>query len=74
MMLRRLLNGDVVQSTQASLMVFGIAEIVSYLPRSTWLHPGDMIATGTPGGLGSRRTPPLWLKVGALTNQMENEA
>ena len=62
--LRTLLNGEVVQSSQASLMIFGIREIIEYVSRSTLLQPGDVIATGTPGGVGSRREPPLWLKAG----------
>ena len=58
------LNGDVVQSSRASLMIFGIATVIEYLSRWTELRPGDVIATGTPGGVGARRTPPLWMKPG----------
>ena len=58
------LNGGVVQSAHASQMIFGIREVIAYCSRWTPLRPGDVIATGTPGGVGSRRTPPLWMKPG----------
>jgi 2-keto-4-pentenoate hydratase/2-oxohepta-3-ene-1,7-dioic acid hydratase in catechol pathway len=58
------LNGQVMQSALASQMIFSIAELISYCSRWTPLAPGDIIATGTPGGVGSRRTPPLWMKPG----------
>ena len=45
-------------------MIFGIREIIAYCSRWTPLRPGDVIATGTPGGVGSRREPPLWMKAG----------
>ncbi len=58
------LNGEIVQSSHASLMIFDISTIVEYLSRWLELRPGDVIATGTPGGVGARRTPPLWMKPG----------
>ena len=58
------LNGEIVQSAHASQMIFGIAETIAYCSRWTVLRPGDVIATGTPGGVGSRREPPLWMKPG----------
>lgn len=58
------LNGEEVQSAMASDMIFGIADIIEYCSRWTELKPGDVIATGTPGGVGSRREPPLWMKPG----------
>lgn len=58
------LNGEVVQSVHASQMIFGIREVIEYCSRWTVLRPGDVIATGTPGGVGSRREPPLWMKPG----------
>ena len=58
------LNGQIVQSAHASQMIFGIREVIAYCSRWTPLRPGDVIATGTPGGVGSRRTPPLWMKQG----------
>jgi 2-keto-4-pentenoate hydratase/2-oxohepta-3-ene-1,7-dioic acid hydratase in catechol pathway len=57
-------NGETVQSAHAGQMIFDISSVVSYCSRWTWLEPGDVIAMGTPGGVGSRRTPPQWLKPG----------
>jgi 2-keto-4-pentenoate hydratase/2-oxohepta-3-ene-1,7-dioic acid hydratase in catechol pathway len=58
------LNGQTVQSAHLSDLIFGIAQIIAYCSRWTVLKPGDVIATGTPGGVGSRRIPPLWMKPG----------
>ncbi len=58
------LNGEVVQSSHASLMIFDIHRCIAYVSQVMPLRPGDVIATGTPGGVGSRRTPPLWMKPG----------
>ena len=60
------LNGAVVQSTTADLMLYDIPTAIAYVSQWTPLAPGDVIATGTPGGVGSRRTPPLWMKAGDL--------
>ena len=45
-------------------MIFGVAQLVSYLSRYMTLAPGDIIATGTPPGVGMGRTPPRYLKAG----------
>jgi 2-keto-4-pentenoate hydratase/2-oxohepta-3-ene-1,7-dioic acid hydratase in catechol pathway len=45
-------------------MIFPVAELVSYVSRFCTLEPGDVIATGTPAGVGFARTPPVWLKEG----------
>ena len=58
------LNGEVVQDTTIDQMIFDIPRQIEYCSSFTRLEPGDVIATGTPGGVGSRRTPPLWLKPG----------
>jgi 2-keto-4-pentenoate hydratase/2-oxohepta-3-ene-1,7-dioic acid hydratase in catechol pathway len=58
------LNGDVVQSTTADLMIFDIPTAIEYISRWTPLAPGDVIATGTPAGVGAMRNPPLWMKHG----------
>jgi 2-keto-4-pentenoate hydratase/2-oxohepta-3-ene-1,7-dioic acid hydratase in catechol pathway len=58
------LNGQVVQDAVAADMIFSISEIIAYLSTFTTLLPGDVIATGTPGGVGAKRTPPLWMKAG----------
>lgn len=60
------LNGEVMQSASTSQMIFSIAQTVEFLSSFTTLHPGDVIATGTPGGVGFARKPPVWLKPGDL--------
>ena len=45
-------------------MIFPIPKIIAYLSTFTELEPGDVIATGTPHGVGLGRTPPLWMKAG----------
>ncbi len=57
-------NGNTVQSATGDLLIFDIPRIISYVSEFTCLSPGDVIATGTPGGVGARRNPPLWLKPG----------
>jgi 2-keto-4-pentenoate hydratase/2-oxohepta-3-ene-1,7-dioic acid hydratase in catechol pathway len=54
-------NDEVVQDSHTSRMYFGVAEIISYVSRSFTLEPGDVIATGTPGGVGVFRDPPRFL-------------
>lgn len=58
------LNGDQVQHATASQMIFGISQVIAYCSLFAELKAGDVIATGTPGGVGARRVPPLWLKPG----------
>lgn len=58
------LNGEVVQQESTGELLFGIAELIEYITIWTELTPGDVIATGTPGGVGAGRTPPLWMKPG----------
>jgi 2-keto-4-pentenoate hydratase/2-oxohepta-3-ene-1,7-dioic acid hydratase in catechol pathway len=57
-------NGATMQSSSTSKMVFGVAFIVSYLSRFMSLLPGDIVATGTPSGVGLGRKPPVYLKAG----------
>lgn len=57
-------NGQVVQQTSTADMIFSVAEIIAYLSRSITLEPGDIIATGTPSGVGFKREPALFLKPG----------
>ena len=45
-------------------MIFPIATVIAYISSFTPLKPGDVIASGTPGGVGAKRTPPLWMKPG----------
>ena len=58
------LNGEVVQQESTGELIFGIAELIEYITVWTELMPGDVIATGTPGGVGAGRTPPLWMQPG----------
>jgi 2-keto-4-pentenoate hydratase/2-oxohepta-3-ene-1,7-dioic acid hydratase in catechol pathway len=58
------LNGEVVQQESTGELIFGIAELIEYITIWTELMPGDVIATGTPGGVGAGRTPPLWMQPG----------
>ncbi|WP_316194985.1 MULTISPECIES: fumarylacetoacetate hydrolase family protein [unclassified Bradyrhizobium] len=60
------LNGQIVQEATISQMIFDIPRQIEYCSSFTRLEPGDVIATGTPGGVGSRRTPPLWMKPGDI--------
>jgi 2-keto-4-pentenoate hydratase/2-oxohepta-3-ene-1,7-dioic acid hydratase in catechol pathway len=58
------LNGQVVQHTTTDQMIYAVPKIISYLSDVTVLQPGDVIATGTPEGVGHGRVPPLWMKAG----------
>jgi 2-keto-4-pentenoate hydratase/2-oxohepta-3-ene-1,7-dioic acid hydratase in catechol pathway len=58
------LNGVVVQSASIGQMIFSIPRIIEYISVFTPLGPGDIIATGTPGGVGFKREPPLFMKPG----------
>lgn len=57
-------NDQVVQDAGFDQMIFSVADIIAYCSRFTPLSPGDVILTGTPGGVGAKRTPPLWLQPG----------
>ncbi len=57
-------GGEVVQSATTRQLIFDISEIIVYCSTFTTLEPGDVIATGTPGGVGYARTPPRWLEPG----------
>ena len=58
------LNGQVMQTSNTSKMIFKVAHLVSYLSQGMTLQPGDVIATGTPDGVGIFRKPPVLLKPG----------
>ena len=58
------LNGEVMQSSNTSKMIFGVAYLVHYNSQAITLEPGDVIATGTPEGVGIFRQPPVLLKDG----------
>ncbi|MUZ62875.1 fumarylacetoacetate hydrolase family protein [Agrobacterium vitis] len=58
------LNGQVMQDATLADLIFPIATLISYCSHFTPLQPGDVILTGTPGGVGDRREPPLFMKAG----------
>ena len=79
------LNGEVMQRASTSDMIFGVAETIALLAEVLTLEPGDVIAMGTPAGVGQARTPPVWMKagdryeveiegIGTLVNPIANEA
>ena len=83
--LKTIVNGEVVQSTPINDLAFSIPEIIEYVSQVTELLPGDVIATGTPGGVGKFRTPPLYLfandiveveisSIGTLENPVVDES
>jgi len=58
------LNGEVMQSANTADMIFSIAETIAFLSQLMTLEPGDIIATGTPAGVGYTRTPSVSLRDG----------
>jgi 2-keto-4-pentenoate hydratase/2-oxohepta-3-ene-1,7-dioic acid hydratase in catechol pathway len=58
------LNGELVQEATIDDLVFDIPALIAYCSTFTQLEPGDVIATGTTGGVGAFRKPPLWMKPG----------
>jgi 2-keto-4-pentenoate hydratase/2-oxohepta-3-ene-1,7-dioic acid hydratase in catechol pathway len=82
--IRCVLNGETMQDSSTSQMIFSVAEIIAYVTRVITLEPGDLIATGTPAGVGVFRDPKVLLQdgdevsveiegVGTLTNPVEKE-
>lgn len=83
--LRAILNGRVMQDSKTSDMIFDVPSLISDLSRSLTLLPGTVILTGTPGGVGFTRKPPVFLregdtitieieKIGSLTNRVVRES
>ncbi|MEO9902569.1 fumarylacetoacetate hydrolase family protein [Nisaea sp.] len=79
------LNGEVMQHTKLDDLIFSVPRLISYISTFTELVPGDVIVTGTPGGVGSRRDPQVWMKpgdeivieidtIGLLSNPIVSEA
>ncbi len=60
------LNGNVMQSARTSQMIVDIPSAIEFFSSFTRLRPGDVIATGTPGGVGFARQPPVWLEPGDI--------
>jgi 2-keto-4-pentenoate hydratase/2-oxohepta-3-ene-1,7-dioic acid hydratase in catechol pathway len=82
--IRCVLNGEVMQDSTTANMIFTVAEIIAYASATMTLEPGDLIATGTPAGVGVFRDPPVLLrdgdevrieidKLGSLTNPVQAE-
>ena len=78
------LNGQVMQNANTTDMIWGVAETIALLTECLTLEPGDVIAMGTPAGVGQARTPPVWMRqgdvveidienIGVLTNPIQNE-
>ncbi len=76
------LNGKVLQDANTSQLIFRIPELIAYISSFTTIAPGDIIATGTPAGVGFARNPPIFMKagdvvevdiegIGVLRNRME---
>jgi len=79
------LNGKEMQRSGTDLLIYSIPQIIAFCSDFTELSPGDVIATGTPEGVGHRRNPPLWMKagdvleveitgIGTLRNRVVDEA
>ena len=62
--IRAILNGEVMQESSTSNMVFGVADVIAYVTQVITLEPGDLIATGTPAGVGVFRKPPVFMQPG----------
>ena len=83
--IRGRLNGETMQDANTSDMIWGVAETIALLTECLTLEPGDVIAMGTPAGVGQARTPQLWMKdgdrfeveiecIGTLSNPIRDEA
>ena len=79
------LNGNVVQEAKTDDLIFPIPQLLEYCTTFTELNPGDVIITGTTGGVGAFREPPLWMqpgdvveveisRIGTLVNRIEQES
>ncbi len=77
-------NGEIRQDGATDMMIFSLPYVIAHVSKFTWLEPGDMIATGSPGGSAVEEDPPRWLKpgdtieieippIGVLKNTIEAE-
>jgi 2-keto-4-pentenoate hydratase/2-oxohepta-3-ene-1,7-dioic acid hydratase in catechol pathway len=62
--IRLTLNGEIMQESNTDQLIFGVPQLIEFISESITLEPGDVIATGTPGGVGFARNPPVFLKPG----------
>ncbi|MBX2848449.1 MAG: fumarylacetoacetate hydrolase family protein, partial [Acidiferrobacterales bacterium] len=78
------LNGETVQSTTTDLMINSVPALIEYISTVLPIEPGDVIVSGTPGGVGDKRTPPLYMfegdvveveisEIGMLSNAIKND-
>ena len=78
------LNGQVMQDSRTDLLIFGVATLIELISVGMSLEPGDVIITGTPGGVGAARKPPVFMKpgdvfeveiegLGVLSNPVQDE-
>ena len=78
------LNGQVMQKADTDQMIFPVPRLIAYISTFMRLVPGDVIVTGTPGGVGAKRKPPVWMRdgdiveveiegVGLLSNRCQKE-
>jgi 2-keto-4-pentenoate hydratase/2-oxohepta-3-ene-1,7-dioic acid hydratase in catechol pathway len=58
------LNGEIMQDSNTDQLIFGVPQLIEFISQSITLEPGDVIATGTPSGVGFARKPPVFLKPG----------
>jgi 2-keto-4-pentenoate hydratase/2-oxohepta-3-ene-1,7-dioic acid hydratase in catechol pathway len=58
------LNGKTMQDSNTNQLIFGVPELIEFLSETITLEPGDVIATGTPSGVGFARKPPVFLRDG----------
>jgi 2-keto-4-pentenoate hydratase/2-oxohepta-3-ene-1,7-dioic acid hydratase in catechol pathway len=83
--LKTYLNGEVMQESGLDMLIHSVPDLMAYISDFTPLAPGDIISTGTPEGIGAKRTPPVWMKpgdtlevevsgVGTLRGHVEDEA
>jgi len=71
--IRAILNGETLQDSTTANMVFGVAEIIAYVTQTITLEPGDLIATGTPAGVGAFRDPKVFMQPGdEITIEIES--
>jgi 2-keto-4-pentenoate hydratase/2-oxohepta-3-ene-1,7-dioic acid hydratase in catechol pathway len=62
--IRCLVNGRELQNSNTREMIFGVKQLIAFISRGITLHPGDVISTGTPSGIGQAQSPPVYLKAG----------
>jgi 2-keto-4-pentenoate hydratase/2-oxohepta-3-ene-1,7-dioic acid hydratase in catechol pathway len=62
--IQMIINGEVLQSSNTSNLIFRIPDLIQYLSGAFTLEPGDIVSTGTPSGVGFSKSPPRWLRAG----------